>query len=381
MRGRPMSLVFIGSAEDGFVDAGRSYDVGGLSKIRFGRALDGSRICFEGETGGARVGIPHPWVSGEHCQVELDLETTTSGMALRDLQSRNGTLLENKPVLGTAGLRLEEVFEVGRTFWMLRSGDPESDGLSDPGADQSAYAPLFSTLRSTLVGVAASQVPVLVLGETGTGKEHLARAIHQHSGRTGAFVPMRLGAYADDELAAALVGSRRSSVPSFVDRADKGTLFLTDIGGISAKTQTRLRSLLSRIMEGRGRRRRDIRLVSASVADLRTLVEQRKFRPELYSRLAGVELALPPLRQRRDRIGALIRSFAASRTSGPMTLSTRAFRHALAHQWPFNVRELHHALGAALSVSSDHGRVNLAVFEEVLREAQGPATPGSNYSS
>ncbi|MEM6989292.1 MAG: sigma 54-interacting transcriptional regulator, partial [Myxococcota bacterium] len=219
------------------------------------------------------------------------------------------------------------------------------------------------------------------LGETGTGKERLARAIHEHSGRTGAFVPMRLGAYTDDELPNVLVGTRRSSVPSFVERANGGTLFLTDVATISPRMQARLRSLLSRVLEGRGRKPRDVRLVSASAVDLRRMVDERQFRPELYARLAGVELALPPLRSRRDRLGALIRSFAASLPTPDLRLSTRAFRFALGHRWPYNVRELRHALDAARTVANNAGRINLAALEEVLRAGAIPGTSPDHHSS
>lgn len=377
-----MSLVFIGSAEDGFVDAGRTYAVDGLSRIRFGRSLDGSRIQLRDETEGVRIGIPHPWVSGEHCQVELQWHSAAQAqMSLHDLQSRNGTLLENRPVVGWSGLRTDQVFEVGRTFWMLRSAPPDDQEHFPGTVADPMYEPIFATLRDTLIGVATSDVPVLVLGETGTGKERLARALHAYSGRRGQFIPVRLGAYPEDDLPQVLVGSRRSSVPAFVDRAEGGTLFLTDIASVSLRTQARLRSLLSRIVEGRGRKSRDVRLVSASAVDLRQLVDERRFRPELYSRLAGVELALPPLRSRRDRLGALIRRFADSHPEAELKLSTRAFRYALAHRWPYNVRELRHALSAALTIASREGRINLAVLEEVLREKELPPTTTSNNSS
>ncbi|MBL4688054.1 MAG: sigma 54-interacting transcriptional regulator [Nannocystaceae bacterium] len=374
-----LSLVFIGSAEDGFVDAGKNFAVDGVSRIRFGRTIGGSRIYVEDDTAGIRIGIPHPWVSGEQCQVEFDWSAAPT-MSLRDLRSRNGTRVENNQVVGTAGLRTGQVFEVGRTFWMLRPGPPDSNETPPTEKIDPLYGPLFSSLGSTLLGVAASDVPVLVLGETGTGKERLARVLHEYSGRRGEFVPMRLGAYSDAELPGALVGSRRSSVPSLIDRADGGTLFLTDVASLSPRMQARLRSILARALEGRGRKRRDIRLVSASAVDLRRLVDERQFRPELYARLAGVELALPPLRSRRDRLGAMIRSFAEARPHDGLRLSTRAFRYALSHRWPYNIRELRYALTAAQNVASDAGRINLAALEEVLRAGEQFSSDSSHIS-
>lgn len=361
-RPEPMSLVFIGTPEDDFVDAGTGYRVDGVKRIRFGRTTSGSRIRFEDETTGLRVGIPHPWVSGEHCQVELDWSVAPT-MALRDLQSRNGTRLENMPVVGATGLQPGEVFELGRTFWMLRRSAP--DVAAVPDADP-AYAPMFATLSSTLLGVAIADVPVLILGESGTGKEQLARALHRHSGRTGDFVPVALAGIDEDTLVRRLIGSRRCSVPSFIEQAEGGTLFITGLSAIGLRAQARLRSALSRAVEGRGSKRRDVRIVAASAENLRRRVADRSFRPELYARVAGVELTLPPLRARRDRLGALIRGLAQTRPDERLHLSTRAFRFALSHQWPHNVRELRHALWAAHYASSERGQINLAVLEEVL---------------
>lgn len=362
-----LSLVFIGSAEDNFVDAGRVFPIDGHRRIRFGRAIEGGRIKYEQQTGGARIGIPFPWVSGEHCQLELDWKPTTK-VSLKDLQSRNGTLVENRPVVGSAEIRPGEIIEIGRTFWTLREGTANPEGDSAMPTNDSLYGPLFAAIGSTLAGVAASSVPVVIIGEAGTGKERLARALHDWSERRGKFVAVRLAAYEEDELADVLVGSRRSSAPSFVDQAEGGTLFLTDVASIPLRTQSRLRSLLSRVLEGRDSEHRDVRLVSATPDDLRTLVNQRRFRPELYSRLAGVELTLPPLRACRDRLGAIIRRYADQYPDAVVSLSTKAFRFALSHRWPYNVRELRHALTAARSVAQEGGRINLAALEEVLRD-------------
>ena len=374
-----LSLVFIGSAEDNFVDAGRTFVLDGQKRIRFGRAREGGRVCFEQETNGVRVGIPFPWVSGEHCEIELDWDMLPK-VSLRDLQSRNGTLVENRPVVGRAGIVPGEVIEIGRTFWTLRPGPPDTYDAEALPTNDSLYEPLFAAIGTTLVGVAASDVPVVIVGEVGTGKERLARALHEWSGRKGKFVPLRLGAYNEDELPRVLIGDRRSSVPSFVEQAERGTLFLTDVAAVPLRTQARLRSLLSRVMEGKGSQNRDIRLVSASPKDLRMLVNQRRFRPELYSRLAGVELSLPPLRACRDRLGALIRRYAEQHPDAGVSLSTKAFRFALSHRWPYNVRELRHALEAAQSVAQDKGRINLAALEEVLRDGIEQSS-ASMYSS
>ena len=363
----PLSLVFIGSPEDGFRDAGSSVPLSGKSRVRFGRVPEDERVRFDERDDGVRVGLPHPWVSGEHCEVELAWDGTAH-LSIRDLESRNGTLVENNRIEGTAGLEVGDVFEVGRTFWMVRGSDGGETSVSEDGeAERDPLAhPIFARLRDTLKGVAASDVPVLILGETGTGKQQLARAIHAHSGRKGEFVSMRLGAFDETELPGALIGSRRSSVPGFVEQAEGGTLLLTDVDELTAKAQARLRALLGRVLEGKGRRRRDVRLLSAARMDLRALVTERRFRPELYARLAGLEVALPPLRRCRDCLGALIRDYAQRHPGGGVSMTTAAFRHALAHRWPFNVRELQHALDAALVITSQDGRISHTVFEEAL---------------
>ena len=189
-----------------------------------------------------------------------------------------------------------------------------------------------------------------------------------------------LAAYEEDELENALVGSRRSSVPSFVDQAEGGTLFLTDVAAVPLRIQAQLRSLLSRVLDGKTSHQRDVRVVSATPHDLRTLVNQRRFRGDLFPRLAGVELALPPLRACRDRLGALIRRYAEQHPHSAVSLSTKAFRFALSHRWPYNVRELRHALNAAQSVAQSGGRINLAALEEVLRDGADQSSM-SMYSS
>ena len=93
-----LSLVFIGSAEDNFQDAGRSFPLDGNRRIRFGRALAGARVYFEQQTSGARVGIPFPWVSGEHCEIEVDWGSAPKA-SVRDLQSRNVLVREGRPAL------------------------------------------------------------------------------------------------------------------------------------------------------------------------------------------------------------------------------------------------------------------------------------------
>lgn len=363
----PLSLVFIGSPEDDFRDAGSSVPLLGKSRVLFGRAAEAQRLYFDDRDDAVRVGLPHPWVSGEHCELALAWEGSPE-LSIRDLESRNGTLVENNRIEGLAGLDVGEVFEVGRTFWMVRglheaeaSASPETEAARDPLAH-----PIFARLRDTLKGVATSDVPVLIMGETGTGKERLARAIHAHSRRKGQFVSMRLGAFDESELPAALIGSRRSSVPGFVEQAEGGTLLLTDLDTLTPKAQARLRALLGRVLEGKGRRRRDVRLLSASSVDLRALVAERRFRPELYARLAGLEVALPPLRRCRDCLGALIRDYARERPGHGLSMTTAAFRHALAHRWPYNVRELQHALDAALVITSEDGRISHTVLEEAL---------------
>jgi sigma-54 dependent transcriptional regulator, acetoin dehydrogenase operon transcriptional activator AcoR len=204
---------------------------------------------------------------------------------------------------------------------------------------------------------------VLLCGETGAGKEVFARAVHAASPHAGgAFVAVNCASLPESLIeaelfgyrAGAFTGAQRAGRRGKIVQADGGTLFLDEIADMPLELQARLlRVLDEREVTPLGTEDTlavDFQLISASHENLQARVREGRFREDLYYRLAGIELVLPPLRKRSDRI-ELITSMLASETGGASVLSAEAQQLLLDHPWPGNMRELRHVLrtGAALA--------------------------------
>ena len=214
--------------------------------------------------------------------------------------------------------------------------------------------------------VAQSDGAVLILGQTGTGKELVARAIHDHGNRRGGpFVPVNCGALPDDLVETELFGCVRGAFtgadadrPGRFEAANGGTLLLDEVGELPPSAQTKLlRVLDSQTVERVGSVKPiplDVRVLAATNRDLTANVSGGKFRADLYYRLAAFQVELPPLAQRKEDILSLIRHFLeASVPSGGPTpvLTSDAASALLAYSWPGNVRELKNALAHAVAVA------------------------------
>jgi DNA-binding NtrC family response regulator len=216
----------------------------------------------------------------------------------------------------------------------------------------------------TAARVAASDATVLILGQSGTGKELVARALHQSSPRAaGPFVPVDCGAIAEGVLESELFGHARgaftgaqSARRGLFEEATGGTLFLDEIGDVGPGLQARL---LRALQEGTIRRVGtneavpvDARVVAATNRDLELAVKQGKFREDLYYRLNVVTIRIPPLRERREDIPLLAEHFAAKHGRGEgATVSPEARELLTAYDWPGNVRELENVIARALALN------------------------------
>jgi DNA-binding NtrC family response regulator len=240
---------------------------------------------------------------------------------------------------------------------MLRASRPET---ADP-ARKAAHPGLIGSsegmrrVQKTIGLVADATSTVLIQGETGTGKEEVARALHAFGQRrTRPFIPVNCAAVPDDQLESELFGHVRGAFPGAgADRAgafhqaEGGTLFLDEIGDMPAAMQAKiLRVIQDRVVAPLGGRptRVDVRLIAATHRDLPALVEAGRFRADLYYRLAVVPLVLPPLRERLADIVPLAEHFLSP--SGKR-LSGRAASRLLAYEWPGNVRELRNVVERA----------------------------------
>ena len=222
--------------------------------------------------------------------------------------------------------------------------------------------PATKQLLATLERAAPSVLPVLILGETGTGKELLARALHEQGPRAGfPFVPINCAALPETLIESELFGHERGAFTGAIDRktglfevATRGTVFLDEIGELSLPLQSRLLRVLEtqEFFRVGGTRpvRVDVRVVSATNRDLRSEVEAGRFRDDLFYRLNGVTLQVPPLRERRRDVGLLARHFL-DRGGGGRTLDDSAIAALSAYDWPGNVRELEMVIGRAALLS------------------------------
>ncbi len=233
-----------------------------------------------------------------------------------------------------------------------------------------------------------SEATVLLTGDSGTGKEVVARAIHRHSPRRdGPFVPVNCGAIPAELLESelfghvrgAFTGATRDRVGRF-EAAERGTLFLDEIGELPQPLQVKLLRVLQehtyeRVGESASRHT-DARIVAATNRDLPRAVQQGRFREDLFYRLRVVPIALPPLRERLEDVEPLavhLLARSAERSGRVLKLSPEAMRVLLAHSWPGNVRELENALEYATAVCTRH-----VIFPEDLPpsvHAQAPDRP------
>lgn len=226
-------------------------------------------------------------------------------------------------------------------------------------------------IRSTIVQVARTDLPVLIVGPTGAGKELVAQSLHHVSRRSGLCVAVNVCAIGESMFEASLFGHVRGAFTGAIRdsgglllEADGGTLFLDEISGLPPAAQAKLlRAIETRVFRpvgGSRDRRSAFRVVSATNEPLDELAAEGRFRWDLLHRLSGIVIAIPPLRDRLDDIPMLIRHFVATNGLGAsgVTVDDGGMRALQQHDWPGNVRELRHVLerSAALSPSTALGR-------------------------
>ncbi len=243
---------------------------------------------------------------------------------------------------------------------------PAADSVSSasdavPGLVGSS-APM-DEVRRDILELAGMSLPVLITGETGTGKELAARALHALSGRRGRFVALNVAAVPENLVETELFGSVKGAFTGAEARqglaaaAEGGTLFLDEIGELEFRVQAKLLRFLEtsevRPVGSTRSRRVDVRIVSATHQDLERLVEEGRFRRDLYYRIATTSVHMPSLRERPEDIPELVEELAGRLVARGEVRAARWTRSALArlarHDWPGNVRELGHVVAVALA--------------------------------
>jgi transcriptional regulator with GAF, ATPase, and Fis domain len=274
-------------------------------------------------------------------------------------------------VAALAGAALDAARQVERLETQRERLEEENKALKGRLAEEVAgrrivaHAPAMRRVLEVVERVAPRGVSVLVRGESGTGKELVAKLLHHLSGREGALIAVNCAALPEGLLESELFGIEGgvatgvTARPGKFELADHGTLFLDEIGDMQVALQVKLlRVLQEREVVRVGGRRPipvDVRLVAATHQDLEALVQEGRFREDLYYRLKGVDVELPPLRERRQDIPHLVRAFVEDfcrREAIPApTLRSDALALLLAYDYPGNVRELQNVVEGAVSLA------------------------------
>jgi len=230
-----------------------------------------------------------------------------------------------------------------------------------------------------------------VLGETGTGKELVARALHARSQRAGRYVAVNCGAIPPTLIESELFGSRRGAFSGAVEdriglvrAADGGTLFLDEIGELSLHSQAALlRVLQEREVVPVGAHAPipvDLRVIAATCQDLPALIALDRFRRDLYARIAGFTLKLPPLRQRRADLGLLFGRLLARHApdrARNLKIDRAAARALFRHDWPHNIRELEQAIASGIALADDELHLQHLPEPTRLAFSSAPTTPAA----
>ena len=302
-------------------------------------------------------------VSGTH----FEIVSGDDGYKLIDLDSTNGTFVGE--------LRIKEVYLKPGTKFRAGHSEIQFQALNDvveiPLSAEDCFGTVLGSsvpmreIFATLEKVAPSELTVLLTGETGTGKELVARSIHDMSSRvTKPFVVLDCGAIPKDLIESTLFGHEKGAFTGAVgqhkgcfEQAHGGTIFLDEIGELDIGLQPKLlRVLENRELKRVGGDRTikiDVRVIAATNRDTRAMVNKGTFREDLYFRLSVIHVESPPLRNRREDVPQLVHHFladVAKRRGMSLTVGVDAMQALMSHAWPGNVRELRNVIERAASL-------------------------------
>jgi len=313
----------------------------------------------------------------------LEIRVRRDGIEIRDLDTTNGTKHGGARVgqvvlTGAARLRLGKHTEMD-----VEPIDVNVDlegWHGDRFGDVLGTSPAMQRLFALLARAAPTEATILLQGETGTGKEAIAEAVHQKSRRAkGPFVVVDCGSIPHELIASELFGHAKGSFTGaandkqgLIEAANQGTLFLDEIGELALDLQPQLLRVLDRRQVRRVGETHsidvDIRVIAATHRDLRAMVRTGSFREDLYYRLAVVATHVPPLRERKGDIPSLASWFAEKMGRGGWAQSSALLDQLVQHDWPGNVRELRNVVERALSL----GHNSLSDFSDITDSGGRP---------
>jgi two-component system response regulator HydG len=336
-------------------DADREFDLAPNTPSRI--LLGTSEICA--------LRLTDPTVSRRHAAFEI----AGKRYRLTDLQSTNGTFVDGVRIV-EAYVRGGEIVRCGSTAMRL-----EVDAAAPPPALSSAIR-FGSTLGASVAmrrlysfceRLAKSRVPIIIEGETGTGKEVLAESLYEVSGAQGPFIVFDCTTISSNLVEAELFGHERgaftgatASRPGVFEEADGGTLLIDEVGDLDLALQAKL---LRAIDRGEVRRiggqkwiKVDVRVIAATRRDLDRAIAAGRFRDDLFHRLAVARIELPPLRERQGDVPLLARQFAADLGGSADQVEAEIEARFADYNWPGNVRELRNAVARFIALGRDWGQ-------------------------
>jgi DNA-binding NtrC family response regulator len=366
--------LFLILESDRILAGGARYSLQRANEVLIGRGDErGATTTLRGGRAAVDVRVTNVRASARHCRITWD----PSGWLVEDLGSKNGTFINGSRVDARTVLRHGDILQVGRAFFTIRETKTGADARKEESVDSETggehslagfptlLPDLAWRLRKLLPAIESTD-PICVVGETGTGKEILARAIHEASRPGHLFVPVNCGALSPNLVEGQLFGYTRGaysgaerSDPGFVRLADGGTLLLDEVLDLPLTMQAKLLRVLQEnevVSLGSARGAKvDVRFVSASQRPLADVTAEGSFRRDLAARLDRHVVSLPALRDRREDLGllaaAILRRYGAA-SDAPLSLPAKSIYPLLRYRWPGNIRELENALVRALRFAS-----------------------------
>ncbi len=353
--------------------------------------IKGAEIVI-GRAPGCDVVVVHGALSRRHAVLRLGPPLT-----VQDLGSTNGTRIARRAVHGGEPVPIDigESFQIGKLSFVVLRATRAASPATDGAAALQVLDPTVGGASALVRDVAQSEVNVLILGETGVGKEVLAETLHELSGRKGPLQRVNCAALSSTLLESELFGHEKGAFtgatqakPGLLEAAGGGTVFLDEVGELPGVMQSKLlRALETREVLRVGSvksRTLDVRFISATNRDLPGDVARGQFRADLFFRLDGVTLAIPRLRERPHQIGRLALAFlrSAQERQHPgkaLQISPDLLSRLESHSWPGNVRELKAVIERAVllarggAISPSHLALSSAQPEAVPPPVAAPA--------
>jgi transcriptional regulator of acetoin/glycerol metabolism len=368
-RGPDVPSLFVVLECDRPLAGGERYSLQGVDDVTIGRGSE-RRVHHDVSNAGRTtlvLQLPSSRLSSSHARIFRDGDRWT----IEDVASRNGTYVNLRQITRET-LRDGDVIELGHVllrFRILATPHAMPAEPIEPARRLLGFHTLLPDhalhLRE-LALVARSPLSILLLGETGTGKEVIARSVHELSLRPGPFIAVNCGALSGSLLDAQLFGHVRGSFtgavrdePGFVRASDRGTLFLDEIGDLPGPAQAALLRVLQEheVVPVGGTRpvKVDLRVIAATHRPLDLLAARGDFRTDLYARLSGHIHWLAPLRERREDLGVIVADLLphVAHAGAPPQFGGDAGRELITNPWPLNIRQLQQSLMRAVALTEN----------------------------